>query len=460
MRPSRRLIPATTLMLMTALAGPAQAQTSDTERIRELEKKLERSLELIQQLSSKISQIEQAGTSARAAQGNDTQQAAKIEALEKHVNELGGAMSRRPADEGLPVHGFADVGIAKSGENNATFKGRKGAALGTFDLYLTPQFGDRVRSLIELGIETNENGQTSTDVERMQIGYIFNDAATAWLGRFHTPFGYWNTAFHHGMQIQTSVLRPRFLEFEDKGGILPAHTTGIWLTGAWGTQNGKVGYDLFAGNAPQINGVTAGSNLSTINTTSFSAAVLRGGYAGSGDLDMRQSGSTSHKSSVGFNAWLEPHAVDGLRVGLHGLRADVIDDATLANRSLLKMLGGYFAYTAEPWEAIGEYYKFGNDDLSGSTGTHHSWAGFAQVGYNRGKWTPYGRFERSKLDQTDNYFGVQASGRSYRRVAAGLRYEVNPKAALKAELNSTRKEDLGTTSDRYPEFRMQYAIRF
>jgi hypothetical protein len=414
-------------------------------------------MELIEQLSSKINKLE---TTSAASPAQDAQ-SAKLEALEKHVSEIGTSLSRRPADDGLAIHGFADVGAVKSGENNVMTKGRKGATLGNFDLYLAPQFSDRVKALVELNFETGEDGNIGTDLERMQIGYAFGDAGTAWLGRFHTPYGYWNTAFHHGAQIQTSIMRPRFLDFEDNGGILPAHTTGGWLTGTVGTERGRVGYDAYLGNAPQINGTAAGSALAAANPNGFSAIVNAGTYAGSGALNMRQAGSASHRSSMGFNAWFEPDAAYGLRLGLHGLRAEVLDDTANANRTRLNMFGGYFAYLAEPWEAMGEYYKFRNRDLSSTSGTHNSWAGYTQVGYNFGKWTPFARAERTKLDQTDNYFAVQSSGRSYRRVAVGLRYDVDPKAALKLEFASTRKEDLGPgISDKYPELRLQYAIRF
>lgn len=457
----RGILPGLTLVLAVGLVAPVHAETSADARIRELESKLDRSMALIEQLSAKVSQLEQANAGVREVQTQSAQQSAQIEQIEKHVSEIGNDVSQRADNTGLPIHGFADVGIVRSDEDNATFKGRKGATIGTFDLYLTPQFGDHVKSLIELNFEAEQNGDLGTDLERMQIGYTFGDTATMWLGRFHTPFGYWNNAFHHGAQIQTSILRPRFLDFEDKGGILPDHTTGIWLTGVSGTGSGKFGYDVFAGNAPQIDGVTAGSTLAATNPSGFSNAVNIGTYAGSGTLNMRQSGSTSHRTSTGFNVWFEPGAASGLRLGLHGLRANVIDDAAAANNTLLNMFGGYFTYTAEPWEMMSEYYNFHNEDRSGGTGTHNSWAGYAQVGYTIDKWTPFARAERSKLDQTDNYFGVQVNGRSYKRLAAGLRYDVDPRAALKIELDSTSKEDVGIgLTDNFTELRFQYAIRF
>lgn len=461
MTPSPRIAAAAAFVLAAALAGPVQAQSSDAARIKELERKLEHSLALIEQLAEKIRRIEQAGAPPRAAPPEAAQQAAKIAAIERQVAEMDGSAARPAVDRGLPLHGFADVGIVRSSEDNVTARGRKGATLGMLDLYLTPQFGDRVRTLVELAFEAEPDGATAADLERMQIGYAFNDVATAWLGRFHTPFGYWNTAYHHGAQIQTSIRRPRFLEFEDEGGILPAHTTGLWLTGATSTGGGRIGYDAYVGNAPQINGVMAASSLSAAHPGGFSNAVNAAANAGSGTLNLRQRGSNSHSTSLGLNAWYEPRAVEGLRLGLHGLRAEVIDDAALANRTQLRMAGGYFAYAAEHWEAMGEYYGFRNQDESGGSGTHASWAGYAQLGYNFGRWTPFARAERSQLDQRDNYFGVLASGRPYRRVAAGLRYDVDPQAALKLEFNSTRKEALGAGGDdRYPELHFQYAIRF
>ena len=77
-------------------------------------------------------------------------------------------------------------------------------------------------------------------MERAQLGYSFSDALTFWVGRFHTPYGYWNTAFHHGAQIQTSVTRPLFIDFEDKGGILRAHSLGLLAHGRVPAGPGKL----------------------------------------------------------------------------------------------------------------------------------------------------------------------------------------------------------------------------
>ncbi|MFI4941382.1 MAG: hypothetical protein ACHP7O_13720, partial [Burkholderiales bacterium] len=52
--------------------------------------------------------------------------------------------------------------------------------------------------------------------------------------------------------MQTTILRPLFLEFEDGGGILPAHMVGVWGTGKFKMDRGRLTYDAFVGNGPKI----------------------------------------------------------------------------------------------------------------------------------------------------------------------------------------------------------------
>src|SRR5262245_17533232 len=105
--------------------------------------------------------------------------AERIDALEKQVAQLEARPSAR-ADEGLPLHGFLDVGAGYRSKG-----GPRGFGLGNLDFYLTPRIGDRIRGLIELNFEINDAGGLDTDLERAQIGYVFSDAATVWAGRFH-----------------------------------------------------------------------------------------------------------------------------------------------------------------------------------------------------------------------------------------------------------------------------------
>src|SRR5215467_14030869 len=223
--------------------------------------------------------------------------AERIDALEKQVTQM---EASRPAsfDLGLPLHGFLDVRAGYQGNN-----GPRGFGVGNLDFYLTPKIGDRIKGLVELVFEVSSTtGEIESDLERAQIGYVFSDAATVWAGRFHSPWGYWNTAFHHGAQIQTSITRPQFLEFEDHGGIIPAHTVGLWSTGVLPVPAGKITYDAFGGNAARIDLQNAPP-----------------GTPGSGQLNPNTAAATNNRGSAGFNlGYVFPGSADGLKVGVHG----------------------------------------------------------------------------------------------------------------------------------------------
>jgi len=417
---------------LLATGQPALADAT-TDRIAELERKLERSLQVIDQLTRKVEQLESArAPAATPAAPPPAAIEARVSGLEQQVSAIG---SRSTVDDGLALHGFADVGLRASRPGN-----RRGAALGNLDLFLAPQFGSNVKALVELVFETGEEGGIATDLERLQLGYTFSDTLTAWFGRFHVPYGYWNTAFHHGAQIQTSILRPRFLDFEDRGGILPAHGVGLWGTGKVAAGNGKVSYDAYLVNSPRI-------------------ALEDPATPGTGVLDPNLAGATNHNALVGGKVAYEfAGGLQGLTLGLHGFAMKVEDDATPVLRSRVRMLGGYGTWLEDNWEVLGEYYRFSDTNLDGASGSRASWAGYLQAGYAFGRWTPYARVERASLDQADNYFAQQASGQSYDRGAIGLRFDVDARSALKVELNRTRFTDRATA--RVNEARAQYAIRF
>ena len=435
--------------IMAATPALAQAQRSPTERIDELERKLEQSLKQIEQLSTEVSRLRttKPAPAGPAADVNErvTQQAVKIEGLERQIDQINESNASRGLKlAGVPLHGFADIGAGASRQSNRYQTGPKGFTVGSFSLYLTPEFGERVKSLVELVFEVDRHGEISTEVERLQIGYAFSDALTLWGGRFHTPYGIWNTAFHHGLQIQTALSRPRFLEFEDRGGILPAHTIGVWATGTLPAGGARFNYDVYAGNAPRIG---------------INAALPAPG----GTLDPMAGGNTAHSTLLGFRAEFEPRgALEGLKLGVHGLRANVSDDNVTPNRTRLLTYGPYLNYTTDQWEILSELYKFRNRDTSGGTGSHGSSAWYVQAGYNTGRVTPYVRTERASLDQTDNYFALQNSGRSYQSTSLGLRFDLTNSVALKFEAGRTtlRGVKLGGGDDRFGELRTQFSIRF
>lgn len=256
---------------------------------------------------------------------------------------MGESSASKGANLGVPLHGFMDVGYTYSGQP-VTDDRHSGFALGNLDFYLTPEISSRVKSLIELVFEWDSQGSLGTDLERLQIGYTFNDSLTGWAGRFHTPYGYWNTAFHHGAQIQTSITRPRFLEFEDKGGILPAHSVGLWGTGKWNVGPGKIVYDAY---------------------------VVNGDRVVDGELDCQAELDTNSNKGVGGKAGYEfSGALSGLTLGVHGLTqtVNIYTAGTRTGVSKLNVLGLYGVYDTDDWEILTEYYNFHDRNEQGGVG--------------------------------------------------------------------------------------------
>ena len=402
---------------------------SDAERIAELEKRLGQSLKQLEVLSSRLENLEKPGPAAAAPVVYEK----RMEALERNFEQMNETASRTPSNLGVPLHGFSDVGYTSSGKKSENRK--HGFYLGNVDFYLTPEFGDHIKALVEINMDWGTQGVFTTDTERMQLGYTFSDALTVWGGRFHTPFGYYNNAFHHGAQIQTSILRPKMVAFEDHDGFLPTHTVGVWATGLTRAGNGKVEYDLYAGNGTRIvDNVQDFNAVKDDNSNKLIGASLLYRFGG---------------------------ALDGLLIGAHGFTQKVSSytGSTLDSTTQVNMAGAYAFYDANDWEVVGEYYRFRDKDLTNNTGTHSSWAGFLQVGKTFfGNTTPFIRYEKAALNQADNFFLSQNSGRSYVRQAAGLRYDLNPKTALKFEINRTDETRDG--GEKYNEAMLQVAVRF
>lgn len=445
-----RGLPALALTCSLLASPVAMAGSKEEAKVADLEKKLDASMKLIAQLTARLDQLEKtkadqvsvdkasavsADSAAKAVAASEASAAAdaRLAAVESGLVQMSDAANRANTLAGVPVHGFVDVRYAQSSQKVDDGR-RSGFMLGNVDFYLTPQFSDRVRSLIELNFEYGRDGSLGVDLERMQLGYTFDNDVTLWAGRYHTPYGYWNTGYHHGAQIQTSILRPRMVAFEDEGGILPAHTVGLWATGETATGNGKLGFDAYVGNGSRIQtGVLDYNAVRDDNSNKLFGGALK--YRFGGELD-------------------------GLILGVHAMQGQIDDhgDGVAAlSRNRLRMLGGFGYYENDNWEALGEYYHFSNRDLNSNDGSRSSWASFLQVGRNLDPGVmAFVRWEKASLDQNDSYFRALEFGSSYQRNALGLRYSLSPKAVLKVELDHTNDARAG----KYNEAQLQAAIRF
>jgi hypothetical protein len=443
-----RLCVAAAAALMTLGVYPSTAIADDTnDRLAHLERLLEKSLAKIDALEARIRELEaqrQAGNAAAAAAASPVTvpQAAvtpdaneRIETLQRQVDALNQASAARHGDDSsLPIHGFADI---NAGNHNQNFPAEKGFNIAELDFYLTPQLGTHTRALFELNFETDQGGDLGVDLERAQVGYQFNDAATLWFGRFHTPYGYYNTAYHHGRWLMTDIRRPRFIEFEDHGGAMPAHTVGAWITGGIPAAGGKLTYDAYFGNGQRI-----------LDTGS-----------GQGAIDMNNIGNTHGNMIYGGRlGFAFGGALDGLLIGVDAFSTKIADDQPIPALTGVRSYGTYLVYDSDKWEFISELHLFDNRDLSGTTGVHHSEAGFADLAYRMGRFAPYLRWERASFQQADQYFAQLQFGNSYWRGALGLRFDIDQRSVVKLEGAHTTNTD--RLRDQFNDALIQYAIRF
>lgn len=426
-----RMLSLVMVALAFIVAPLGAASAADEDRVAELERRVDDGAKLIEELTRRIHELEArlspGASGAEVASHEDPTQ--RLETVEQEVRQIVEANASRSETTGLAIHGFADVG---AGTRNPMDPDQEGFTVGSLDFYLTPNLGERTRALLELNFEVDTFGELATDLERAQIGFEIGEGSTIWVGRFHTPYGYYNTAFHHGQQISTSLRRPRFLQFEDQGGILPAHTVGTWWTGDRRLDTGKLTYDLYVGNAQRIT---------------------------DGTLDLGAAGVERSNAIVGGNIGFLPGGrLEGLKVGVSYFTASVEDDAIASNRTRVNNYGVYALYFSDRWENMIELYFFDDQDQSGATGTHRSDAGFAQFAYRMDRLMPYLRYERAELEQTDSFFSAQASGGSYDRTALGLRFDLDLASAVKLEVARTNNTD--RMREEFSEALMQYAIRF
>ena len=304
------------------------------------------------------------------------------------------AQERRHAAE---VIGFADFNFLTSERPIP-----KGFRSGQFAGHLTAELTSRLGVFAEVTATPIATG-FNLEVERSILRYDFGDYLKLSGGRYHTPVGYWNTAFHHGQWLQTSVNRPEMVKFG--GQFLPVHFVGLLAEGSIGSGGLAVRYHAGVGNGRGLN-IARGGDAGDVN-------AQRAWVAG-----LSLSPGTPNQLSVGVSAY--------------GDRARPV----VGNPVTERMVGAFFAWTAERPEVIGEYAQSRHTQEGGGPRAT-SKAGYAQVAYrlpgSASAWKPYARYERVDVPANDPLLGAIAPTLNYRAVLAGMRYDFAPVAALKGE---------------------------
>lgn len=294
-----------------------------------------------------------------------------------------------------------------------------------FSAFLARDLGS-LRGLAEILVTTNEQ-----EIERAQVGWKFAGDSMAWLGRFHNPLGFWNTYYHHGAYMQTSISRPGILEYEDHDGPLPTHLAGVLLEGM--IEQGMSGwnYELAAGAGPEL-----GEHLEPVN-------VL-------------QPAEGSHKLCTTLRLSFRPD-VDGRdEAGLYFGHSRLAGEDALPI-DVTQRAAGAFAFwqwsdTALRTEAI--YVSADYDTPLAVRGSFLSAYAQLEQRWHR-DWTLFARVEDTRGGDRDAYL-ARFERYPMQRQLLGLRYELTPRQAVKLEVSHTHLFQ----GDEYSEVDLQWAAVF
>ena len=148
------------------------------------------------------------------------------------------------------LSGFGDINFAAQKRS----EGARGFTEGQFVLHFVSALSPRVNVFGELSFSPRADAGSGTppatgfnaEVERAIIRFDQSDQFKVSFGRYHTPINWWNTAFHHGQWLQTTISRPEMIQFG--GRLLPVHFVGALMEGSIPASGWNVGYQAGVGN--------------------------------------------------------------------------------------------------------------------------------------------------------------------------------------------------------------------
>jgi len=204
----------------------------------------------IDSLEKRLADLEQGSPSARAAVVAAPAAPAAPSAATAHAHDAAPAptpaeQSEAPVYPSLKISGFGDVDFAATTSHPATtgfsnqslLQQHSGFQEGQFILHMSSALSPKVTVFGELSFTARADAGTGTtpapgfnpEVERLIVRYDVNDRFKLSFGRYHTPINYWNTAFHHGQWLQTTISRPEMTQFG--GSFIPVHFVGTLVEG-------------------------------------------------------------------------------------------------------------------------------------------------------------------------------------------------------------------------------------
>src|SRR5438445_5215248 len=201
-------------------------------------------LDRIQQLEKRVSELEDHKRKQSAAQTgtSDSQTVAESTPVQANAAPAHALHSEHPANTteiremqvhypSLQIRGFGDIDFSATDQKGSV----SGFDLGQFVLHLASPLSEKVSYFGEVSFPAKPSGY-DLQVERTIIRYDYNDYLKLSFGKYHTPIGYWNTAFHHGAWLQTTISRPEMVKFGGTFTPIPEETFLRTSSSSWGVR--------------------------------------------------------------------------------------------------------------------------------------------------------------------------------------------------------------------------------
>lgn len=294
----------------------------------------------------------------------------------------------------LQIRGFGDADFAATDQKGT----HSGFYLGQLDLHIASALSQKISYFGEITMNAHPNEYT-IEVERSIIRYDYDDYFKISFGRFHTPIGYWNTAFHHGAWLETTVDRPFMVKIG--GTFNPLHLVGALAEGHIPSGGLGLQYNVGIGNG---------------------RGTLIGRPGDSGD-------NNNNRAWVA-KVFARPTKVYGLEVGGSVYRDKITLPAGAEYREWISSV--YVAWTKGAPEFISEFDNVNHTNIF-TNETANSNAFYAQFAYRlpwfEKAWKPYYRFEYTHMPLSEQVFTYQPQMESI----LGVRYDISNFAAFKLE---------------------------
>lgn len=256
------------------------------------------------------------------------------------------------------------------------------------------------------------------EAERLMLGWQLSDQTTLWLGRGHNVVGIWNDAFHHGSYLQTSISRPKIMEFEDDGGFLPTHLTGIFIN-----------HDILLGDA-----------MLTLDWVTGYAPHLSD--EGNEALNLLDPAFEEHDLAHTFRINYQPTAFDNNQFGIFAGSLKIASEVDWLVSADESFVGSYIDWTVNDWHWISTafYLHYDAELLTENiSDDFYSVYVHTEKPFNQGL-TFFARYEQnfSVTSQVKALFDSVVDN----ALSAGIRYDIAPKNALTLEIRVEDREHI------------------